>query len=88
METYTAVGYKSFVAKAARPGTCLQKEKVKGKAPKRGTCRAVGWEQPPHVGDVPNGDPKPWSGDSARRGGDGKGLEHGRARPGSKSPLG
>lgn len=88
METYTAVGYKSFVAKAARPGTCLQKEKVKGKAPKRGTCGAVGWEQPPHVGDVPSGKPKPWSGDSARRGGDGKGLEHGRARPGSKSPLG
>lgn len=88
METYTAVGYKSFVAKAARPGTCLQKEKVKGKALKLGMCRAVGWEQPLHVGDVPNGDPKPWSGDSTQQGGDGKGMEHRRARPGSKSPLG
>lgn len=44
METYTAVGYKSFVAKAARPGTCLQKEKEKGKAPKaRGREGRAGW---------------------------------------------
>jgi len=42
VETYTAVGYKSFVANTARPGTCLQKKKRENKCKLQ---EASGWQR-------------------------------------------